>query len=133
MTIAVEERETNNIFVPAGIAAGCAWNSAIIDGTDILRRVPEIGRELKFALDINLMRCPSWFKIMLRLPSIISNLLILLVIYPPLFLKFFLRIVGSLMLSVLITLEILLFCMPVTLLWLEQLFRVIFPNINLLS
>ena len=59
VTIAVEERETNNILVPAGIAAGCAWNSAIIDGTDILRRVPEIGRELKFALDINFNAMPK--------------------------------------------------------------------------
>ena len=54
MNIAAEERGTTNIFVPAGIAVGCTWNSVPIDGTDILRSIPAIGRELKFPLDINL-------------------------------------------------------------------------------
>ena len=39
VTVAAEERGTNNIFVPAGIAAGYSWNSAPIDGTDILRSI----------------------------------------------------------------------------------------------
>ena len=48
VTIAAEDRGTNDIFVPAGIAARYAWNSAPIDGTDILRSIPAIGRELHF-------------------------------------------------------------------------------------
>ena len=37
VTIAMEDRQSNNVFVPAGIAVGYAWNSAPIDETDILR------------------------------------------------------------------------------------------------
>ena len=48
VTIAAEDRGTIDIFVPVGIAAGYAWNSAPIDGTDILRSIPAIGRELHF-------------------------------------------------------------------------------------
>ena len=44
VTIAAEDRGTNEIFVPAGIAAGYTWNSAPIDSTDILRSIPAIGR-----------------------------------------------------------------------------------------
>ena len=54
VTIAAEERGTTNIFVPVGIAVGYAWNSVPINGTDILRSIPTIGRQLKFSLDINL-------------------------------------------------------------------------------
>ena len=54
VTIAVEDRGTNDIFVPASIAAAYAWNSASIDGTDIIRSVPAIGQALNFPLDINL-------------------------------------------------------------------------------
>ena len=42
------------IFFPAGTTVGYAWNSAPIDGTDIFRIIPTIGRELHFPLDINL-------------------------------------------------------------------------------
>ena len=59
VTIAAEERGTTNIFVPDGIAAGYAWNSAPINGTDILRSIPAIGRELKFLLYINLNAMPK--------------------------------------------------------------------------
>ena len=48
--IAAEDRGTNNIFVAAGVAVGYAWNSSPIDGTDIIRSVPTIGRELRFPL-----------------------------------------------------------------------------------
>ena len=57
--IAAEDRGTNDIFVPAGIAAGYAWNSDPIDGTDILRSIPAIGRKLNFPLDINLSALPK--------------------------------------------------------------------------
>ena len=43
-TIAAEDRGTNDIFVPVGFAAGYDWNSAPINGTDILRSIPDIGR-----------------------------------------------------------------------------------------
>ena len=59
VTIAAEDRGTIDIFVPAGIAAGYTWNSAPIDGTDILRTIPVIGRELHFPLDINLNAAPK--------------------------------------------------------------------------
>ena len=59
VTIAVEDRGTNDIFVPACIAAGYAWNSALIDGTDILRSIPAIGREPHFPIDINFSALPK--------------------------------------------------------------------------
>ena len=54
VTIAAEECDTNDIFVLASVAADCAWNSAPIDGTDIIRSIPAIGRELHFPLDTSL-------------------------------------------------------------------------------
>ena len=59
VTIATEERGTNDIFVPASIASAYAWNSTPIDGTDIIRSVPAIGRALHFPLDINLNAVPK--------------------------------------------------------------------------
>ena len=59
ITIAAEDRGTNNIFVAAGVAAGYAWNSSPIDGTDILRRFPAIGRELQFPLDVDISTLPE--------------------------------------------------------------------------
>ena len=53
ITIVAEDRETNDIFVAAGDAAGYAWNSLPIDDPCILRSVPVIGRELRFPLDID--------------------------------------------------------------------------------
>ena len=52
--IAAEDRGTNDIFVPTGIASGYAWNSVPIDGTDILCSISVIGREFHFPIDINL-------------------------------------------------------------------------------
>ena len=59
ITIAAEDRGTNDIFVPTGIAATYVWNSVQIDGTDTLRRIPTIGRELHFPIDINLSALPK--------------------------------------------------------------------------
>ena len=59
MTIAVEERGTNNIFVPACFAACYDWNSAPINGIDILHNVPAISRELHFSLEINFNATPK--------------------------------------------------------------------------
>ena len=58
ITIAAEDRETSDLFVAAGVAAGYAWNSSPIDGTDILRSIYEIDRELRFPLDIDLRGLP---------------------------------------------------------------------------
>ena len=58
--ITAEDRGTNDIFVPAGIAAGYDWNSAPIDGTDILHSIPAIGRELHFPININLSALPKF-------------------------------------------------------------------------
>ena len=58
ITIASEDRGTNDIFVTAGDAEGNVWNSSPIDGTNILRSVPAIGRELRFLLDIHLSALP---------------------------------------------------------------------------
>ena len=133
VTIAAGERGTTNIFVPAGIAVGYARNSVPIDGTDILRSIPAIGRELKFPLYINLNAMPKlvqnnanavleYLKLTDSSRSFSSSIL-----------KILSKIVGSLMLSASIILEILLFCMTSKFLWLVRLFRVIFPNIKLQS
>ena len=59
VTIAASDRDTLDCFVEAGISAGYAWNSAPIDGTDIIRSIPAIGRELRFPLDISLASTPK--------------------------------------------------------------------------
>ena len=46
-------------MVPTDIAAGYAWNSVIIDGTDILRSIPTIGREIHFPIDVSLNTLPK--------------------------------------------------------------------------
>ena len=45
-------------FVLVGIATGYAWNSAPIDGTDNIRSIPAVGRELHFPIDTNLNTLP---------------------------------------------------------------------------
>ena len=133
MTIAAEERGTTNIFVPAGIAVGYAWNSAPIDGTDMLLSIPAIGHELNVSLYINLNTMPNlvqnnanaaleYLKVTNSSRSFSSFIL-----------KVFSKVVGSLMLSASIIIEILFFCMLAILLWLVQLVRVIFLNIKLRS
>ena len=57
--IAAEDHGTNDIFVPAGIATGYAWNIAPIDGTDIFRSIPAIGREVHFPININFSALPK--------------------------------------------------------------------------
>ena len=59
ITIAAEERGTNDIFVSIDIIAGYAWNSAPIDGIDILRSIQAISRKLQFSTDINVNALPS--------------------------------------------------------------------------
>ena len=59
VTIAVEERSTNDIFVPSSIVSAYVWSSAPIAGADIIRSVPAIGRVLNFPFDINLNEVPE--------------------------------------------------------------------------
>ena len=59
VTIAVEERGTNHIFVHVGIVTAYTWNSAPIDGTDIIRSVPAIGRAFQFPSEIYLNAVPK--------------------------------------------------------------------------
>ena len=58
MTISAEGG-TNDIFIPVSISTRYDWNSAPIDGTNILRSIPVIGRELHFPIDINLNALPK--------------------------------------------------------------------------
>ena len=55
----MEDRQKNDIFVSAGIAAGYAWNSTYIDGTDILHSTVAICREFRFPIDIDLSASPQ--------------------------------------------------------------------------
>ena len=58
-TFYAEERGTPECFVECGMVSAYAWNTSHIDGTDIVRSVPDIGRELKFPMDINLVKFPT--------------------------------------------------------------------------
>ena len=49
VTIAVEERGINDMFVPTIINVGCSWNSAHINGIYILRSLLTIGHKLFFS------------------------------------------------------------------------------------
>ena len=59
ITISAEDCGTNDIFFPTGIAAGYAWNSVPINGTDILHSITGIGREIHFPVGINLSALPK--------------------------------------------------------------------------
>lgn len=54
ITITTEDRGTNNNGVPVSIATGCAWNSVLIDGIDMICSLSTIGREIHFNIDIHL-------------------------------------------------------------------------------
>ena len=59
VTIASRDRNTLDCFVEVGLSAGYTWNSAPTDGTEIIRSIPAIGRELRFPLDISLTALPK--------------------------------------------------------------------------
>ena len=56
--LCAEERKTPKAFVECGVLCPYAWNATCIDGTDIPRSIPAIGRELRFPLDITLADIP---------------------------------------------------------------------------
>ena len=55
--MATEERGTNDIFVATGIIAEYAWNSAPIDGTDIIRSFLLLVENYTSYTIITLTRC----------------------------------------------------------------------------
>ena len=57
--ITIEDRQSNDVFVPVKIVAGCVGNSDHIDGTGILRSTLAIDRKSKFIIDINLSTLPQ--------------------------------------------------------------------------
>ena len=59
VTIVMEDRQSNDVFIPAGIATRYVWNIAPIDGTNILHSTVAIVRELRFAIDINVSALPQ--------------------------------------------------------------------------
>jgi hypothetical protein len=48
------DRGTHLVWVEASMLATYAWNCSLIDGTDVVRSVPAMGREFKFPLDLAL-------------------------------------------------------------------------------
>ena len=54
-----EERETSEYFVECGMLSAYGWNVSPIDGTEIIRSITTIGRELKFPMDIHIAKIPT--------------------------------------------------------------------------
>eukprot|EP00977_Amphora_coffeiformis_P003521 scaffold672_cov109-Amphora_coffeaeformis.AAC.5 len=60
VSIAIAQRSGDaKISVEAVHCAIYAWNASTIDGTDIIRSVPAIGRPFRFPLDCNLSAIPD--------------------------------------------------------------------------
>ena len=59
VAISMEDRESNDVFVMTWIAVWYMWNSAPINGTEILRSTIAIGREFRFPIDIKLSALPQ--------------------------------------------------------------------------
>jgi hypothetical protein len=57
--IAANDRGTNTIFVEASHTAAYAWNSSPIDGTDIIRSIPAVGRPFRFPFDLSISPVPT--------------------------------------------------------------------------
>ena len=57
--ISTEERGTSEPFVEIGMVTTYVWNTSPIDGTDIIRSVPDIGRELSYPLDMSYEPAPD--------------------------------------------------------------------------
>ena len=56
--ISTKECGTSEAFIEVAIATSYTWNTSPVEGTDIIRSMPAIGRELRFPLDINLAEIP---------------------------------------------------------------------------
>ena len=57
--ISTEQRKTSAAFVEIGMTTAYAWNASCIDGTDIVRSLPAIGRALRFPVEINESAIPQ--------------------------------------------------------------------------
>ena len=57
--IIIAARQTYKCFVEIAFISAYAWNAMPIDGTDIIRSIPDIGRPLKFPMDIVLTALPT--------------------------------------------------------------------------
>ena len=58
-TICGNDRGTHESFVTNLKTSQYAWNASPIDGTDIARCIPAVGREFKFPMDIELQPSPT--------------------------------------------------------------------------
>ena len=133
MTIAAEKRITNDIVVPSSFASRYAWNSARIDGIDILSSFPAIVRELPFPLDINLNVVPNMIQNndhteldylkLTNSPHRFSSSI----------LKTLIEDRRTTHVERINNIRNLIVLQPVISSWLEQLFKVISPRIKLLS
>ena len=56
--IAAKESAVLMIF-PAGVVAGCAWNSVLIDSTDMFLSISTISWKLYFSLDTSINALPK--------------------------------------------------------------------------
>jgi hypothetical protein len=60
VTLATNDRENiAEVNIPASALACYAWNSSPIDGTDIVRSVPAVGREFRFPFDFEYVPSPT--------------------------------------------------------------------------
>lgn len=57
--IAAIDHGTPKVFVEGAHTAAYAWNSSPIDGTDIIRSVPAVGRPFRFPFDLSLSSWPT--------------------------------------------------------------------------
>ena len=59
LKISTEARGSSEPFVEVAMATAYTWNASPLDGTDIIRSVPTIGRTLHFPLNIGLADIPA--------------------------------------------------------------------------
>lgn len=52
-------RQTHKCFIEVGHISAYVWNAMPIDGTDIIRSIPAIGRPLRFSMDVALATLPA--------------------------------------------------------------------------
>ena len=58
MKIIGNARETHKCFVEVAMVSAYAWNSMPVDGTDIIRSIPAIGRPFRFPMDVAIAPFP---------------------------------------------------------------------------
>ena len=58
-TIVGQDRSTHETFVQNAKTSQYAWNSALIDDTDISRSMAAVDREFRFPMDVELSMMPA--------------------------------------------------------------------------